>query len=121
VGIAALCHCVSIANGVNCSWSEGFLEAGKGWLAGDTARQAATPMAKDLRAAISARYLSTLQSVASIEDQVRFCRERTDRDGVLISNSIRIPRSTVAISAHVYKSEITLYYERGCHRHLIGG
>ena len=34
-----------------------------------------------LRAAIYARYSSDLQSEASIEDQVRLCRERGERDG----------------------------------------
>lgn len=33
------------------------------------------------RALIYARYSTTLQSEASIEDQVRICRERADRDG----------------------------------------
>ena len=34
-----------------------------------------------MRAAIYARYSSDLQSEASIEDQVRLCRERGERDG----------------------------------------
>ncbi|MGE4218971.1 MAG: recombinase family protein [Alphaproteobacteria bacterium] len=34
-----------------------------------------------MRAAIYARYSSDLQSAQSIEDQVRMCRERADRDG----------------------------------------
>lgn len=34
-----------------------------------------------MRAAIYARYSSDLQRAASIEDQVRLCRERADRDG----------------------------------------
>ncbi len=34
-----------------------------------------------MRAAIYARYSSDLQSAASIEDQIRICRERVERDG----------------------------------------
>jgi site-specific DNA recombinase len=34
-----------------------------------------------MRAVIYARYSTDLQSVASIEDQVRLCRERLERDG----------------------------------------
>ena len=34
-----------------------------------------------MRAAIYARYSSDLQSAASIEDQIRLCRERVERDG----------------------------------------
>jgi DNA invertase Pin-like site-specific DNA recombinase len=34
-----------------------------------------------MRAVIYARYSTDLQSAASIEDQVRLCRERLERDG----------------------------------------
>ncbi len=34
-----------------------------------------------MRAAIYARYSSDLQSAASIEDQIRICRECVERDG----------------------------------------
>ena len=37
------------------------------------------------RAAIYARYSSDLQSEASIDDQVRLCRERAEQDGVTIT------------------------------------
>jgi DNA invertase Pin-like site-specific DNA recombinase len=38
-----------------------------------------------MRAAIYARYSSDLQSEASIEDQIRLCRERAERDGRAIA------------------------------------
>lgn len=38
-----------------------------------------------MRAAIYARYSSDLQSEASIDDQVRLCRERAERDGMVIT------------------------------------
>ncbi|MBV0893504.1 recombinase family protein, partial [Paracoccus sp. Z118] len=34
-----------------------------------------------LRVAIYARFSSELQSAASLEDQMRLCRERADREG----------------------------------------
>ena len=34
-----------------------------------------------MRAVIYARYSSDLQSASSIDDQVRLCRERLERDG----------------------------------------
>ncbi len=34
-----------------------------------------------MRAVIYARYSSDLQSASSIEDQIRVCRERIDREG----------------------------------------
>lgn len=37
-----------------------------------------------MRAAIYARYSSDLQSEASIEDQVRLCKERAEADGYRI-------------------------------------
>jgi len=37
-----------------------------------------------MRAAIYARYSSDLQSETSIDDQVRLCRERADRDGMTV-------------------------------------
>ena len=37
-----------------------------------------------MRAAIYARYSSDLQTEASIDDQIRMCRERADRDGMLV-------------------------------------
>ena len=37
-----------------------------------------------MRAAIYARYSSDLQSEASIDDQVRLCRERAERDGMTV-------------------------------------
>lgn len=40
---------------------------------------------KNMRAAIYARYSSDLQSDASIEDQVRLCRERAMADGFEIA------------------------------------
>ena len=39
-----------------------------------------------IRAAIYARYSSDLQSEASIDDQVRLCRERAERDGMVVSD-----------------------------------
>ena len=47
--IAALCRCEGIAESLYDSWSKEFLEAGKNRLAGDTARQAASPEVKELR------------------------------------------------------------------------
>jgi len=38
-----------------------------------------------MRAAIYARYSSELQSDTSIDDQVRLCRERADRDGMTVA------------------------------------
>ena len=38
-----------------------------------------------MRAAIYARYSSDLQSEASIDDQVRLCRERAERDGMTVA------------------------------------
>ena len=38
-----------------------------------------------MRAAIYARYSSELQSDTSIDDQVRLCRERADRDGMTVT------------------------------------
>jgi site-specific DNA recombinase len=38
-----------------------------------------------MRAAIYARYSSDLQSEASIDDQVRLCRERAERDGATVA------------------------------------
>jgi site-specific DNA recombinase len=38
-----------------------------------------------MRAAIYARYSSDLQSEASIDDQVRLCRERAERDGMTVT------------------------------------
>lgn len=43
--------------------------------------RAAAVHGKPMRALIYARYSSTLQSGASIEDQVRICRERAEREG----------------------------------------
>ena len=34
-----------------------------------------------MRAVIYARYSTDLQSAASVDDQVRLCRERIERDG----------------------------------------
>ena len=39
-----------------------------------------------MRAAIYARYSSDLQSEASIDDQVRLCRERAERDGIAVAD-----------------------------------
>ena len=39
-----------------------------------------------MRAAIYARYSSDLQSEASIDDQVRLCRERAERDAMTVSD-----------------------------------
>ena len=47
--IAALCRREGIAESLYYSWSKEFLEAGKNWLAGDTARQATAPEVKELR------------------------------------------------------------------------
>ena len=52
--IAALCRREGIAESLYYSWSKEFLEAGKGRLDGDTARQATTPEVKDLRAEAAA-------------------------------------------------------------------
>src|SRR5688572_29536076 len=40
-----------------------------------------------MRAAIYARYSSDLQSAASIDDQIRLCRERVEREGWDLSNT----------------------------------
>ena len=45
--IAVLCRREGIAESLYYSWSKEFLEAGKGRLAGDTARQATTPEGKE--------------------------------------------------------------------------
>jgi transposase len=64
--IAALCRRAGIAESLYYSWSKGiaeslyyswskeFLEAGKGRLAGDTARQATSPEVKELRSEAAA-------------------------------------------------------------------
>ncbi len=39
-----------------------------------------------MRAAIYARYSSDLQSETSIDDQLRICRERAERDGLTVSD-----------------------------------
>jgi len=52
--IAALCRREGIAESLYYSWSKEFLEAGKGRLAGDTARQASAPEVKELRAEAAA-------------------------------------------------------------------
>ena len=52
--IAELCRREGIAESLYYSWSKEFLEAGKGRLAGDTARQATTPEVKELRAEAAA-------------------------------------------------------------------
>jgi len=38
-----------------------------------------------MRAAIYARYSSDLQSETSIDDQVRLCKERAERDGLTVT------------------------------------
>ena len=43
-------------------------------------------------ALIYARYSSDLQNAASIEDQVRLCRERLDQDQIAGSRCVRRPR-----------------------------
>ena len=52
--IAALCRREGISESLYYSWSKEFLEAGKQRLAGDTARQATSPEAKELRSESSA-------------------------------------------------------------------
>ena len=47
--IAELCRREGIAQGVYYKWSKDFMEAGKRWLAGDTARAANTDEVRDLR------------------------------------------------------------------------
>jgi len=47
--IAALCRREGIAEGLYCSWSKEFLEAGKKRLSGDTQRQATSSEVRDLR------------------------------------------------------------------------
>ena len=47
--IAELCRREGIAESLYYSWSKEFLEAGKRWLAGDTARAATGSEVKDLR------------------------------------------------------------------------
>jgi transposase len=47
--IAELCRKEGIAQSLYYTWSKEFLEAGKRWLAGDTARAATTDEVKDLR------------------------------------------------------------------------
>jgi DNA invertase Pin-like site-specific DNA recombinase len=46
-----------------------------------------SPSARALRAAIYARYSSENQRDASIEDQVRICRARAEREGWLIAET----------------------------------
>lgn len=48
--IAELCRREGIAQSLNYSWSKEFLEAGKRWLAGDTARQATSSEVTDFGA-----------------------------------------------------------------------
>ena len=52
--IAGLCCREGIAESLYYSWSKEFLEAGKSWLTGDTARQATSPEVKELRSQSSA-------------------------------------------------------------------
>ena len=52
--IAELCRREGIATSLYYSWSKEFLEAGKKRLAGDTARQAASPEVRELRHEASA-------------------------------------------------------------------
>lgn len=47
--IVALCRREGIAESLNYNWSKEFLEAGKKWLAGDTARAATSDEVKVLR------------------------------------------------------------------------
>ena len=47
--IAELCRREGIAESLYYSWSKEFLEAGKKWLSGDTARQASSGEVKELR------------------------------------------------------------------------
>ena len=47
--IAELCRREGIAESLYYNWSKEFLEAGKRWLAGDTARAATSSEVKDLR------------------------------------------------------------------------
>ena len=48
--VAELCRREGINSNVYCRWSKEFLEAGKKRLSGDTAREATSEEAKDLRA-----------------------------------------------------------------------
>ena len=48
-GISVLCRREGIAESLYYCWSKEFLEAGQRRLSGDTARQATSPEAKDLR------------------------------------------------------------------------
>src|SRR5207244_3167527 len=50
-----------------------------------SARANASGGANPVRALIYARYSTTLQSAASIDDQVRICRERADREGLPVA------------------------------------
>ena len=45
-----------------------------------------------MRAVIYARYSTDLQSAASIDDQVRLCRERIERDGNELGARLQRPR-----------------------------
>ncbi len=73
--IAELCRREGIATSLYYSWSKEFLEAGKKRLAGDTARQATSPEAKDLRAETAA----LKEAVADLALENRLLKKKHDR------------------------------------------
>jgi transposase len=75
--IAELCRREGIATSVHCSWSKGFLDAGKRRLAGDTARQATSDEAKELRR--EARALKAVVADLTLEN--RLLKESMRGDG----------------------------------------
>lgn len=66
--IAALCQREGIAEGLYCSWSKEFLEAGKKRLSGDTQRQATSSEVRDLRREMQS--LKELVAELSLENRL---------------------------------------------------
>jgi len=75
--IAELCRREGIAEGLYYSWSKEFLEAGKHWLAGDTARAATSSEVTDLR-----REARTLKEVVAEQAlELRLLKKSMIADG----------------------------------------
>ncbi len=75
--IAALSRREGIAESLSYTWSKEFLEAGKKWLAGDTARQATAPEVKELRSEAA----TLKEVVAELTLENRLLKERMVGDG----------------------------------------
>jgi transposase len=75
--IAELCRREGIATSLYYSWSKEFLEAGKRRLSGDTARQAAAPEVRELRAEASA----LKEAVADLTLENRLLKKSMIGDG----------------------------------------